>query len=206
MENRAYRRKTDKELIEICETDREAFGELARRHRAIAFRAAVFVLRNPLDAEDQVQNALCKALEHIGDFENRAKFSTWLVRIVVNECLMQLRQARRAVIVSLDTDCGESPFIDERSPESPVEEVFLARLLEREIRHIPPLLRNAFLLRDVEERPIGEVATCLGITVGAAKSRLLRAREELRNRLTPHVLEHYKPSPPQVVSTETNLI
>ena len=67
MQNRAYRRKTDEELIEICEPDREAFGELARRYRAIAFRAAVFVLRNPLDAEDRckMRSAIHRLAPHV---------------------------------------------------------------------------------------------------------------------------------------------
>lgn len=206
IENYAYHKKTDEELVGICEADGEAFGELARRYRPIAFRAAFFMLRNELDAEDQVQSALCKAWEHIGDFERRAKFSTWLVRIVVNECLMQLRQTRRAAILSLD-GCGREPLVfdvaDERSPEDAVEELFLGRLLGREIRRIPPLLRTAFLLRDVEERPIAEVAECLGITVEATKSRLSRARQELRKRLEPHVLEHFTPRPPELVSSKS---
>jgi RNA polymerase sigma-70 factor (ECF subfamily) len=190
-ENTAYHEKTDEELIIICEADLEAFGELARRYQAMAFRAAFCVLRNELEAEDQVQTALCKALEHIGNFRRSAKFSTWLMRIVVNECLMHLRHTRRAAIVSLDragSETGPLEVRDERrSPEAVVAGFYLTRLLEREIRCIPPLLRNAFVLREVQQRPMPEVARTLGISVEAAKSRLSRAREELRKRLEPHL-------------------
>ncbi len=190
-QNRTYRWKTDDELILICNSDREAFGELARRHSLIAFKAAYVVLRNESDAEDQVQSALCKALEHIDGFRRDSKFSTWLVRIVVNECLMQLRRVRRISIVTLDEVEREGSHLEvpdeRRSPEAAVERLFLARVLDREIRRIPPLLRNALLLRDVQQKSMPEVARSLGITVEAAKSRLSRAREELRKRLEPHV-------------------
>ena len=198
MENHAYSTNTDEQLFEICKTDRDAFGELARRYRPFAFRAAFSLLRNVFDAEEQVQSALCKAFEHFHEFECRSKFSTWLVRIVVNECLMHLRQSRRVHTISLDAPGAESLLTkiqEDHAPTSPVDEHWRARLLEREIRRIPPLLRNAFLLRDVEELPMAEVATNLGISVQAAKSRLSRARRELRRRLEPYILEHYLTRP-----------
>jgi RNA polymerase sigma-70 factor (ECF subfamily) len=209
IENQAYRGKTDEELTTICGADREAFGELAQRYRAIAFRTAYFLLRNEQDAEDQVQTSLCKAWEHIGDFERRAKFSTWLVRIVVNQCLMQLRQSRRAVILSLDGSHRESAVFDiadEHSPEREVDKVYLSRLIKREMQRIPALLRTAFLVREVEGRPLAEVAERLGITVHATKSRLFRARQELRKRLEPHVLEHFTPGSLEPASTEAKPI
>jgi RNA polymerase sigma-70 factor (ECF subfamily) len=190
-ENSAYSRKTEQELLLLCEADPEAFGELARRYRAMAFRAAISVLRNDRDAEDQVQSAFCKAFEHIHEFRKSAKFSTWLTRIVVNECLMQLRQRRRVSILSIESS-PERPALslavaDSASPEKLVIHISIRRLLEREIRRIPPLLRHAFILRDVQQKPMVEVARRLGISVEAAKSRLSRAREELRGRLEPHL-------------------
>jgi RNA polymerase sigma-70 factor (ECF subfamily) len=203
MENRGYRARTDAELTEICVIDREAFGELARRYRPIAFRAAFSILRNERDAEDQVQSAFCKALEHIGNFEGRAKFSTWLVRIVMNGCLMQLRRARRVGLIPLD-DAASALLLrvadSKTSPESVTEAFYVAKVLRREIRRIPPLLRKTFLLRDVEQRSMPEVAAVLEISVEAAKSRLARAREELRKRLTPHLMEHFAEKPLQAGS------
>ncbi|HLH02083.1 MAG TPA: sigma-70 family RNA polymerase sigma factor [Bryobacteraceae bacterium] len=190
-ENNAYSSKSDEELIQICPDNRDAFGELARRYRPMAFRAAFCVLRNELDAEDQVQTAFCKAFDHIGQFRRSAKFSTWLMRIVVNECLMQLRQRRRISLISLDSSGSDArawlALSDGSSPEKRVLQRSLARLLEREIRRIPPLLRHAFVLRDVQEKPMAEVARRLGISVEASKSRLARAREELRKKLEPQL-------------------
>jgi len=205
IENRVYRDRTDEELMVICEADREAFGELARRYRPLAFRAAFSVLRNALDAEDHVQSAFCKAFAHLGNFERRAKFSTWLLRIVVNECLMHLRQMRQAAFVPLDTSAFESTSVQDTrwSPEAQTERVLLGKLLSREIRRIPPLLRNVFLLRDVQQKSMPEVAAQLGISVEAAKSRLSRAREELRKRLGPQVVQHLTPQMPPFAASDS---
>jgi RNA polymerase sigma-70 factor (ECF subfamily) len=190
MQDRSYSEKTDDELLTLCEGgDTEAFGELARRYQSMAIHAARFILRNEDEAEEQVQESLAKAYQHIAHFRRNAKFSTWLVRIVVNQCLMRLRHFRRATFVSLEyltfgseTVSFEPP--DRRnSPEIELQRAQTAEVLQREIRRIPPLLRNVFVLRDVEQKPMRDVARDLGISVHAAKSRLLRARAELRLRL-----------------------
>lgn len=190
IQNRDYREETDNELITRCERgERDAFGELAARHQTLAFRTAFFLLRNEEDARDQVQNAFCKAFEHLGQFRRDAKFSTWLARIVANQCLMQLRRTRRAKVVSIDslstrTETVTLELRDQRkSAEAELQSAQTATMVRREIRRIPPILRNVFLLREVQERPMPAIAEELGISVNAAKSRLLRARVELRNRL-----------------------
>lgn len=168
--------------------DQEAFAELVRRHQSGCLKLALSILRDKQDAEDEVQNALWKAYEHIGQFQQDSKFSTWLTRIVVNQCLMKLRQARRARFFYIDEAVGEDSLTLELpdvqpSPEESVAEAELGDVLQHEVNRIPPLLRNVFLLRDMQELPMPEVADRLGISVAAAKSRLLRARQELRNRL-----------------------
>src|SRR5206468_10156182 len=112
--------------------------------------------------------------------------------IVVNQCLMRLRQTRRAKFYYMDdTLVGEEVMSLElpdasRSPEEEWGQAELGSVLQEEIKRIPPLLRRVFLLRDVEQRPMPEVAAELGISVAAAKSRLLRARAALRTRLQKH--------------------
>lgn len=183
----------DLELVDLAQEGNDlAFTELVKRYQGACFKQALSILRDRSDAEDEVQNALWKAFEHIGQFNKEAKFSTWLTRIVVNQCLMRLRQTRRAkflymddVMVGEEVQTLELP--DEReSPESALAKEELAGVLEHEIGRIPPLLRNVFVLRDVKELPMPEVADQLGISVAAAKSRLLRARLELRERMGKH--------------------
>ena len=154
-------------------------------------KTAVSIVRDKQDAEDEVQNAFWKAYEHINQFQRDAKFSTWLTRIVVNQCLMRLRQVRRAKFAYIDEGQGEDAVtVDlkdpQQTPEMQLGLAEVANVLQLEIRRTPPLLRTVFLLRDVQNRPMPEVAAQLGISVAAAKSRLLRARAELRNRMRRH--------------------
>ena len=188
-----YEQRPDDELVVLSQQgDGLAFSELIRRNRSACAKLAYSILGHRQDAEDEVQNALWKAYEHIGQFQRDAKFSTWLTRIVVNQCLMRLRQARRARFVYLDdVMIGEEPGTLELRDARIGAEHELGRqevyeVLQREIRRIPPLLRSVFVLRDVQELPMPEVARELGISVAAAKSRLLRARAELRARMEKH--------------------
>lgn len=190
---RGYGALADDNLVSLCQQgDRAAFGELMQRHQAGALKVALSIVRDKQDAEDEVQNAFWKAYEHINQFQRDARFSTWLTRIVVNQCLMRLRQSRRARFAYIDdAQIGEETMTLElqdpsESPEETVGRAQVAEVLKLEIRRTPPLLRNVFLLRDVQQRPMEEVADDLGISVAAAKSRLLRARAELRNRLRRH--------------------
>ncbi|MDX2154266.1 MAG: sigma-70 family RNA polymerase sigma factor [Bryobacteraceae bacterium] len=183
----------DDELVTLAQQgDDRAFAELIQRHYNSCSKLALSILRDKSDAEDEVQNACWKAFEHIGQFQKDAKFSTWLTRIVVNQCLMRLRQTRRAKFFYIDDamigdEVGTLELPDRTdSPEETLGRREVAEVLHQEIRRIPPLLRSVFLLRDVEQLPMPDVAERLGISVAAAKSRLLRARTELRSRMTKH--------------------
>jgi RNA polymerase sigma-70 factor (ECF subfamily) len=193
MQNRSVEQETDDSLVERCRVgEQAAFGELMRRYQRSALKVALSIMRDHQDAEDEVQNAFWKAYEHIDQFNREAKFSTWLTRIVVNQCLMQIRKVRRAKFTYIDDPLsnGEQLTFElpdtRQSPERSLGQMEVGAVLEAEIRRTPPLLRHVFLLRDVEQRPMTEVAKILGISVAAAKSRLLRARAELRSRMRKH--------------------
>ena len=183
----------DEQLVVKAQNgDNAAFAELIERHQNTCKRMALSILRDVSDAEDEVQNAFWKAFEHLGQFQQDAKFSTWLSRIVVNQCLMRLRKDRRAKFLYLDEGLdGEEIATLELPDRSPSPEEILARaelgmILQNEIARIPPMLREVVVLRDVHGLPMPDVAGRLGISVAAAKSRLLRARLELRARLQKH--------------------
>ncbi len=186
--------QTDNDLVTLAQQGREdAFAELIRRNYASSFKLAVSILHERQEAEDEVQNACWQVYRHIGQFQGDSKFSTWMTRIVVNQCLMRLRQTRRAKFLYLDDtligeERGTLELVDRcMTPEAELGTKEIRRLLERETNRIPPLLRRVFVLRDVNELPMQVVAEKLGISVAAAKSRLLRARLELRQRLEKHV-------------------
>ena len=172
--------------------DRDAFGELIQRHRRRCANLATAILRHRGEAEEETQNACWKAFRHIDQFHGEAEFSTWLLRIVENQCLMLIRQKRLAQFVHLDDidpDRGNTPIqlpSPGADPEGELGKREVMKALQTEIRGIPPLLRKVLVLRDVEELPVSDLAARLGITVAAVKSRLLRARAELRRRMLRH--------------------
>ena len=184
---------TDPQLVELARRgDQESFGELIQRHRRKCVDLACFFLRNRGDAEDEAQNAFLKAYEHLDQYQGDAEFSTWLSRIVANQCLMLMRVRRRARFVYLDEAPSEPKAMplqlaaSDPDPEGEVAFLQFTQVVKSEVGRIPPLMRNVMLLRDIQGLPMQDVADQLGITVSAAKSRLVRARAELRLRMTHH--------------------
>jgi RNA polymerase sigma-70 factor, ECF subfamily len=182
---------TDAELLTLARHDHtNAFGRLVQRHRRMCLNVARSLLRNLNDAEDEVQNAFFQAYEHLDQYREEAQFSTWLSRIVVNQCLMALRRRQRARFAYLDelaADGASSPTeIASRGedPEGALGAAEVADVLRAEIRRLPPLFRSVLVLRDLKQVPLSDAAEQLGITAPAARSRLMRARLELRNRLS----------------------
>ena len=183
----------DEILVEMsARGNEEAFAELVRRYKPGCLKVALSMLRDREDAEDEVQTAIWKSYQHLGQFNRDSKYSTWLTRIVVNQCLMRIRSQKRARFLYLDEGAADEEIATlelasiERTPEQDLAKREVAQVLLREIGRIPPLLRNVFMLRDVHELPMPDVARQLGISVAAAKSRLLRARSEVRERLQKH--------------------
>ena len=183
----------DAQLVGLAKQgDRDAFGELVHRHRRRCANLATSILRHRGEAEEETQNACWKAYRHIDQFHGQAEFSTWLLKIVENQCLMLIRQRRLAQFVhldDLDPERGNAPVqlpTPDDDPEGALGKQEVLKVLRSEIRGIPPLLRNVLVLRDVEELTVTDLAARLGITVDAVKSRLLRARAELRRRMLRH--------------------
>jgi RNA polymerase sigma-70 factor (ECF subfamily) len=179
----------EQELIELArQGDAAAFGELIKRHYDTCLRRASSLIRNPTDAEDEVQNACWKAFERLRQFRGEGTFAAWLSRIVENQCLMRIREDRQARFLYLDQSTESNVRVElvaqVPGPEDELGDEQLENLLRREISRIPPLLRNVMVLSDVEQLPMPDVAARLGLSVPAAKSRLGRARVELRNRLS----------------------
>lgn len=168
-----------------------AFEELVRKYDRNVFRIANHITQNREDAEDVVQDAFLKAFQNLGQFQGQSKFYTWLVRIAVNEALMRLRRRRPERMVSLDEDIntGEDTIPREvadwaPNPEQLYNQGELREILQKTIQGLPPSFRTVFVLRDVEGLSTEETADALNLSIPAVKSRLLRARLQLRERLT----------------------
>ena len=183
----------DAELVAQAQGGKlEAFEELVRRHSQLIYRTLTAILGNPADAQDAMQDTLLSAFKHIGGFQGRSKFSTWLVSIARNTALQRLR--RRKNVESLD----EGEYEEDRdfrprqvrawqdNPEQCYSKSEIRQLVERGILALPAKYRVVVMLRDIEQLSTDEVARQLGLSVPAVKTRLLRGRLMLREWLSPH--------------------
>jgi RNA polymerase sigma-70 factor (ECF subfamily) len=171
--------------------DVSAFEDLVKRYDRNVFRIAQHITQNREDAEDVVQDAFLKPYQNLGQFQGQSKFYTWLVRIAVNEALMRLRRRRPERMVSLDEDVKTEDDSVPRevadwspNPEQQYSQAELKDILTRTIQGLPPSFRTVFVLRDVEGLSTEEAAEALDLSIPAVKSRLLRARLQLRERLS----------------------
>ncbi len=182
----------DVALVERAKAgDTAAFEQLVRQYERQIFRTAQHITQNREDAEDITQDVFFKAFQKLDQFQGNSKFSTWLVRIAVNESLMRLRKRKTSKTVSMDQDVetaeGSIPrdFAEWRpNPEQNYSQSELAEILRKTIAGLPPGFRTVFTLRDIENLSTEETAEALGLSVPAVKSRLLRARLQLRERLS----------------------
>jgi len=171
--------------------DAAAFTQLVERYERKIYRLARHITQNDEDAEDVLQDSFLKAFQHLNDFQEQSRFYTWLVRIAVNESLMRLRKRKPGRFVSLDEeiDTGEETVAREiavwdDNPEQRYSQEELRQILMQAVDSLSPIFRTVFILRDIDELSTEETARALNISVPAVKSRLLRARLELRDRLT----------------------
>ena len=169
--------------------DAAAFEELVNRYERKIFRLTMNITGNAEDAEDAMQDAFLKSYTHLENFHGDSRFYTWLVRIAANEALMRLRK-RRPNQVSLDEPIeGEDDLMPREiqdwdpTPEQRYAQSEMKGILNEVIQQLEPDYRIVFVLRDVEELSTEETAQSLGISIPAVKSRLLRARLKLRQKL-----------------------
>jgi RNA polymerase sigma-70 factor (ECF subfamily) len=185
---------SDEALVKSAKAGNDlAFEELVRRSWDRSLRLALCHLRDHEDAADEVQCAYWKAYTHLSTFSEKAKFSTWVGRIVINGCIMRLRSGRRAKIVPLDHVPGlpeGSHLQDEHRWSDPEEELGsrqVSDLVRHELRCVPKLLRTAVQLHHLQGMSLDEIAGQLGINVGAVKTRVSRGNQYLRARMTRHL-------------------
>ena len=171
--------------------DMDAFSELVTHYERRVFRMAKQITQNDDDAEDVLQETFLKAYTHLDNFQGNSKFYTWLVRIAVNEALMKLRKRRSDRTVPLDEpiNTGEDEMVREiavwdENPEESYSREELGAVLNEAIQSLKSAYRTVFILRDIEELSIEETAEALNLSISAVKSRLLRARLQLREKLT----------------------
>ena len=186
--------RIEAELIaRILGGDVEAFYQLVHPYERAVFLAALSLVRNDADAEEVTQEAILKAFKNLARFRQEAKFSTWLIQISINEAKMKLRKDRRHLYESMDegqqNDEGDyipKDFADWREiPSEALEQKELRKALTRALDSLPEKYRTVLILRDVQHLSITETAQALGISEANVKTRLCRARLQMRDALAP---------------------
>jgi RNA polymerase sigma-70 factor (ECF subfamily) len=187
---------TEAEMISrVIAGERELFYDLIKPCERAVFLTAFSVLKSEADAEEVVQEAALKAYKALSSFRGEAKFSTWLVKITLNEARMRLRRSRAESEVSLEdfVDDGDGDYTpavltDWREiPSEALDRKELRVLLQRGLDELPEKYREVLILRDVRELNIEETAQLLGISVGMVKTRLFRARLMMQKIVAPEL-------------------
>jgi RNA polymerase sigma-70 factor, ECF subfamily len=187
--------------------DITAFEQLVGRYHRKLLRIAQNVTHNREDSQDAVQESFMKALQHLSEFREHSQFSTWLFRITVNQALMKLRKRRTTVDVSLDEAFRADEDLLPRevadgalNPEELCRTSELRDILIKALQELRPILRTVIVLRDVEGLSIDQTADVLDLSPSAVKTRLWRARLQLRELLSDYFSKHreYRHQPGEV--------
>jgi RNA polymerase sigma-70 factor (ECF subfamily) len=181
-------------IASILAGNTHEFHDLIRPYERSVYVMALSLLHNEADAEDAAQDAFLKAFRNLADFRGEAKFSTWLISIVLNEARSRLRRGKTMKMESLDEPPEESGHVSpallrdwREIPSEALERQEVRLLLQQAVTDLPLIYREVFLLRDVEELSVNESAQALGITIASVKVRLHRARIMLQKKLVPQL-------------------
>jgi RNA polymerase sigma factor (sigma-70 family) len=174
---------SDSEIIEgILKGHKQWFELLIRKYNQRLYRVAKGILWDEGVIEDVMQDTYIKAYQQLSKFENRSSFSTWITRILINECLMMKRKK-----MPVDSEALNIEVPDNRTPEKTAMNKELKKILEGAIESLPEKYRLVFVMREVEEMSISETSESLEISENNVKARLSRAKEMLRNNLTSEI-------------------
>jgi RNA polymerase sigma-70 factor, ECF subfamily len=181
-------------IASILAGNMHEFHDLIRPYERSVYIMALSLLHNEADAEDAAQETFLKAFRNLARFRGEAKFSTWLISIALNEARSRLRSQKNVKMESLD-EAPDGPghvspalLRDWREiPSETLERQEVRQLLQYAVTDLPPIYREVFMLRDVEELSVNESAEALGITVASVKVRLHRARLMLQKKLAPQL-------------------
>jgi len=183
---------SEPELIaQVLAGEKELFHELIRPYERMVYLTLFSIMRNETEAEDGAQETVISAYRHLASFRGDAKFSTWLIQITINEARQRLRKDRKHLYEPLDEpqkgDADQyvpKDFADSREiPSEALQRKELRDALVRALASLPQKYREVLSLRDIEHLTSKETAQALGLTLANVKTRLLRARLQMRDAL-----------------------
>jgi RNA polymerase sigma-70 factor, ECF subfamily len=180
--------RTDDDLVQAAQSgDHEAFAELCRRHSQVARKRIFAIVRHQEDTEDAMQETLLRAYANLGRFRQSCKFSTWITAIGINAALIVIRKRKSRRESDIEPYSPDGPAWDiadqAPDPECRVAKAQIVLLLRKQLHGLPPKMQEVVTSYYDHDHSLQEAADGLGISVAAAKSRLLRARRSLRSSL-----------------------
>lgn len=179
-------RELENRLIKrVLKGDTEAFSALVTEYQSPVYNLALRMLGNREDAEDIAQESFIKAYNSLSSFKGTASFQSWLLRIVTNTCLDELRKSknRRTVSLSVENEDEQTEELDiadtSLSPDALLDRKLTAESVQRGIKELSPEFRAVLLLREINGLSYDEIGKTLGLEAGTVKSRIARARKKL---------------------------
>lgn len=183
---------SDTEIIgRILEGEKNLYKVIVRRYNQRLYKVGMSIINDDAEIEDVMQVAYIKAYENLRKFEFKSAFSTWLTKILINECLLRLKQRKKSIHISDDTmdNVVNQQFNSEtQTPIMKMLNVELKGILEKAILNLPEKYRTVFIMREIENMNIAETKECLDISEANVKVRLNRAKSLLKKSLS----EYYK--------------
>jgi len=171
-------------IAQILNGRTNAFELLIRKYNARLYKMGMAIINEPTEVEDMMQTAYIKAYEHLSQFESKAKFSTWLTRILINECLLHLKKTQYCE--SMEEERNKKTNAELNSAQNPMNQLINKELgvaLENALVQLPEIYRLVFVLREMEGFSIAETSNMLGITDVNVRVRLNRAKAMLKDTI-----------------------
>lgn len=180
----------DKDLItQILQGHKDLYALIVRRYNQRLYKIGMAILNDDTEVEDAMQVAYINAYENLEQFASRSQFSTWLTRILINECNLRLRKNARTSLLneySMENEIQHNQSYQPATPASTLLATELKGVLENAIRQLPEKYRVVFVMREIEDMNVAETQECLSLTEANVKVRLNRAKAMLRD-----LLAHY---------------
>jgi RNA polymerase sigma-70 factor (ECF subfamily) len=179
-------------IAAILQGDKESFAVIVSRYNQRLYRVGMGILDDDLEVEDAMQTAYIRAYENLSKFSFKSSFSTWLTRILINECLLRLKKRKKTVTLDsehMENSMNASGRAEYRMPDARILQSELRILLENAISSLPEKYRVVFVMREMEKMNVSETGECLAISEENVKVRLNRAKAMLRNSLADYYQE-----------------
>lgn len=176
----------DNEIIKrVLNGEKDLYGIIVRRYNERLYRVGMSIISNDAEVEDAMQNAYINAYENLGKFAFKASFSTWLTRILVNECILRLKKRKYSAfkVKFMTNESYAEQAVDVQTPAVRMLNAELKLILEKAIQQLPDKYRTVFIMREIENMNIAETKACLNISEVNVKVRLNRAKALLKNSL-----------------------